>query len=96
MLNLLGTFEIGAFVISSLSPFFWLIRPGPRKFSRGQVQEKMCRYGTNVLPSIHHEINSFQVWCRANRDVGLDDPGVYPGSTIRDARLPILVTGTIQ
>jgi hypothetical protein len=40
--------------------------------------------------------NSSQVWCRANRDVGLDDPGIYPRSTIRDARLPVLVTGTIQ
>jgi hypothetical protein len=42
------------------------------------------------------EINFSQVWCRANRDVGLDDPGVYPRSTICDARLPVLVTGTIQ
>jgi hypothetical protein len=38
----------------------------------------------------------YQVWCRANRDVGLDDTGVYPGSTIRDARLPVLDTSTIQ
>ena len=42
------------------------------------------------------EINPSQVWCRANRDAGLDDSGVYPRSTIRDARLPVLVTGTIQ
>jgi len=41
------------------------------------------------------KITSSQVWCRANRDVGLDDPGVYPRSTICDARLPLLVTGTI-
>jgi hypothetical protein len=39
---------------------------------------------------------SCQVWCRANRDVGLDDTGVYPRSTIRDACLPVLDTGTIQ
>ena len=46
--------------------------------------------------SSRDEINSSQVWCRVFRDVGLDDPGVYPWSTIRDARLPVLVTGTIQ
>jgi hypothetical protein len=37
-----------------------------------------------------------QVRCRANRDVGLDDTGVYPRSKIRDARLSVLDTGTIQ
>ena len=37
-----------------------------------------------------------QVWCRANRDVGVDDAGVYPRNTIRDASLPVLDTGTIQ
>jgi hypothetical protein len=61
----------------------------------------MQRNGTRVFPSIHHilaekEINSSQVRCRANRDVGLDDPGGYPRGTIRDARLSVLVTGTIQ
>ena len=37
-----------------------------------------------------------QVWCRANRDVGLDDTGVYHRNTIRDARLPVLDTISIQ
>jgi hypothetical protein len=37
-----------------------------------------------------------QVWCRAIRDVGFDDAGVYLRSTIRDARLPVLDAGTIQ
>jgi hypothetical protein len=45
---------------------------------------------------LREELIFSQVWCRANRDVGLDDPGVCPRSTIRDARLPVLVTGTIQ
>lgn len=37
-----------------------------------------------------------QVWRRANRDVGLDDTGVYLRGTICDAGLPVLDTGTIQ
>lgn len=30
-----------------------------------------------------------QVWYRDNRDVVLDDIGVYPRSTIREARVPV-------
>ena len=97
LLNLLGTIEIGACIISSPFTSFWLIHTRALKTSRNQIWEEMRKYGTCSLYSCRKEMNSLcQVWCRANRDVGLDDTGVYPRDTICDARLPVLDTGTIQ
>ena len=60
--------------------------------------ERRCENMVRVhyVPCRKEMNSSCQVWCRANRDVGLDDAGVYPRDTIRDARLPVLDTGTIQ
>ena len=61
---------------------------------------RRCEDMVRVSCPIHHFLprgkKIYEVWRRANRNVGLDDPGVYPGSTIHDGRLPVLVTGTIQ